>query len=114
VEKLQTISTKFRLQQQSGESPVAFMRHYYDIYSLLQHRDVQQFIGTDPYKAHKAKRFRGADNPDIAQNDAFALSDPKTRNVYDAAFVASGVLYYGIRPSLDQILGEVKKWIDRL
>jgi hypothetical protein len=67
VEKLQTVSTKYRLHQQSGESPVAFMRHYYDIYSLLRHRDVQQFISTDAYRAHKAKRFRGADNPDIAQ-----------------------------------------------
>jgi hypothetical protein len=28
VEKLQTISTKFRRQQESGESPVGFIRHY--------------------------------------------------------------------------------------
>jgi hypothetical protein len=54
VEKLQTISTKFRLQQKSGESPVVFMRHYYDVYSLLQRRDVQEFIGTDAYKTHKS------------------------------------------------------------
>ena len=34
VEKLQTVSTKFRLQQGSKGSPINFMRHYYDIYSL--------------------------------------------------------------------------------
>lgn len=30
VEKLQTISTKFRLQQASKDRPIDFMRHYYD------------------------------------------------------------------------------------
>jgi hypothetical protein len=85
VEKLQTVSTKFRLQQKNGESPVGFMRHYYDVYSLLQRLDVQEFIGTDAYKAHKAKRFRGTDNPNIAQNEAFILSDAETRKTYDRA-----------------------------
>ena len=31
VEKLQTTSTKLRQQQESGEFPVNFMRHYYDV-----------------------------------------------------------------------------------
>lgn len=114
VEKLQTVSTKFRLQQQSGESPVAFMRHYYDVYALLQRSDVQAFIGTEPYRTHKAKRFRGGDNPNIAQNEAFILSDPETRKTYKEAFAASGALYYGAKPSFDQILGEIKEWIDQL
>ena len=35
VEKLQTISTKYRTQQESGSFPVNFMRHYYDVYCLL-------------------------------------------------------------------------------
>jgi len=52
------------------EFPVNFMRHYYDVYSLLQRSEVQAFIGTDEYKAHKARRFRRADNPNIAQNEA--------------------------------------------
>src|SRR5215470_10739094 len=53
VEKLQTVSTKFRRQQADGSDPVEFMRHYYDIYELLRHPEVQKFIGTDAYKAHK-------------------------------------------------------------
>ena len=52
VEKLQTISTKYRRQQETGKSPVEFMRHYYDVYCLLDRSDVQAFIGTEPYKAH--------------------------------------------------------------
>jgi Nucleotidyl transferase AbiEii toxin, Type IV TA system len=114
VEKLQTVSTKFRRQQESGDSPVEFMRHYYDVYSLLQRPDVQDFIGTDEYKAHKARRFPRADNQNIGENEAFTISDPATRKTYEEAFTASGALYFGTKPSFDQILGEIKEWIDRL
>jgi hypothetical protein len=114
VEKLQTVSTKFRKQQESGESPIEFMRHYYDVHGLLQRPDVQTFIGTDAYKAHKTRRFPRADNQNIAHNEAFILSDAATRQVYEEAYVASSVLYYGNRPSFQQILDEIKKWIDRL
>src|SRR5262249_38862420 len=68
VEKLQTISTKYRKQQETGESPVAFMRHYYDVSCLLNRPDVQDFIGTEEYIAHKKERFRAGDNQNIAEN----------------------------------------------
>ena len=45
VEKLQTISTKYRLRKE-GQTPVEVMRHYYDVYSLLQQPSVQAFVGT--------------------------------------------------------------------
>ncbi|MEY9104384.1 hypothetical protein ABH994_005534 [Bradyrhizobium yuanmingense] len=57
VEKLQTISTKFRKQQADGSDSVEFMRHYYDVYELLKQPDVQNFIGTDAYKAHNKRAF---------------------------------------------------------
>jgi hypothetical protein len=66
VEHLQTVSTKFRRQQETKEFPVNFMRHYYDIYRLLHQTEVQAFIGTDAYEAHKEKRFRGG--PDQGWN----------------------------------------------
>jgi Nucleotidyl transferase AbiEii toxin, Type IV TA system len=85
VEKLQTISTRYRQQQSSKASPVVFMRHYYDAYSLLRRKDVQDFIGTEEYKAHKKKRFRPGDDHDITQNQAFILADPATRELYAKA-----------------------------
>jgi nucleotidyltransferase AbiEii toxin of type IV toxin-antitoxin system len=114
VEKLQTISTKFRQQQASNEFPINFMRHYYDVYSLLQQKDVQDFIGTEAYKAHKQKRFRAGDNQNIAENQAFILSDPKTRKTYTDAFAKTGALYYGHKPTFEQILEEIGEWADRL
>ena len=114
VEKLQTISTKFRQQQESREFPINFMRHYYDVYSLLRRPDLRAFIGTDAYKAHKEKRFRRADNPNIAQNQAFILADPETRKSYAKAFTESTALYYGEKPTLEHILQEIGEHIDQL
>jgi hypothetical protein len=114
VEKLQTISTKYRRQQAAEDFPVNFMRHYYDVYSLLKRPDVQAFIGTADYKAHKAKRFRLADNLNIGQNEAFILSDPGTRKVYEEAFAKTSALYYGDKPTFAKILSEIKGWVDRL
>jgi hypothetical protein len=76
--------------------------------------DLQAFIGTDAYKAHKIKRFRSGDNPNIAENPAFILADPETRNAYAKAFAESSALYYGDKPTFEQILAEIGKWIDRL
>jgi hypothetical protein len=114
VEKLQTISTKFRQQQASKEFPINFMRHYYDVYSLLQRPEVQAFIGTHDYHAHKKKRFRGNDNPNIAENQAFVLADPETRKAYAKAFAESAALYYGNKPNFEDILQEIGTWADRL
>jgi hypothetical protein len=114
VEKLQTVSTKFRLQQASKEFPINFMRHYYDVYSLLRRPEVQAFIGTGDYRAHKTKRFRRDDNPSIAQNQAFILADPETRTAYAKAFTESTALYYGDKPTFEQVLKEIGAQIDRL
>ncbi|MGC2165070.1 MAG: nucleotidyl transferase AbiEii/AbiGii toxin family protein [Gallionella sp.] len=68
VEKLQTVSTKFRMQQESNTFPKNFMRHYYDLYCLLDSPEVMSFIGTPTYQARKIERFRSGDNLDIASN----------------------------------------------
>jgi len=99
VEKLQTISTKFRHQQGDGSDPVGFVRHYYDVYELLQRPEVQKLIGTEEYKQHKQKRFRQGDNQNIAENEAFLLSDAKTKALYAKAHERSSALYYGSKPT---------------
>jgi hypothetical protein len=114
VEKLQTVSTKFRRQQEKRGNPTDFMRHYYDVYSLLKRPEVQEFIGTDAYKEHKAKRFRGGDERDLTKNQAFQLKDPKTRAAYEKAYNATSALYYAAKPTLDEILAEIGKYADQL
>ena len=114
VEKLQTISTKFRRQQESGEMPVDFMRHYYDVHSLLQQPSVQAFVGTPPYLKHKDDHFPRADNKNIRENEAFLLTDPETRALYERAYEAGSALYYQGRPTFAEILATIAQWKDRL
>jgi hypothetical protein len=114
VEKLQTISTKFRLQQEAGVFDENFMRHYYDVHQLLDRPDVQAFIGTAEYIAHKHKRFRTGDNPDLRRNEAFVLSDPATRAAYEREYGKTSALYYRGKPSFAEILERMAKWAPSL
>jgi hypothetical protein len=113
VEKLQTISTKYRLRKE-GETPVEVMRHYYDVHSLLQQPTVQAFVGTAAYKQHKEDHFPKADNKNIRLNDAFHLVHPSTRALYEKAYDAGGALYYQGRPTFAEILKTIDDWSDRL
>src|SRR5438309_11707640 len=63
---LQQLGLKFELKGGTSLSKghgiihrFSFMRHHYDVYSLLKRPEVQEFIGTDAYNGHKAKRLRG-------------------------------------------------------
>ena len=114
VEKLQTISTKFRQQQASNTFPINFMRHYYDIYCLLQNADVQALIGTEEYERHKKRRFRKDDNPIISENKAFILSDADIRKSYEETYQLTKSLYFKGQPTFDDIMQEIGKKISLL
>lgn len=74
VEKLQAISTKFRQQQETGAFPPNFMRHYYDVYSLLQDPTVQAFVGTQGISTTRPSGSRSST----------IRSSPRTRPSYSA------------------------------
>lgn len=114
VEKLQTISTKFRKQQKTDTFSENFMRHYYDVYCLLQAPAVQSFIETEGYQKHKKKRFRQEDNPIIRENEAFRLRDPATRLEYKKAYKNSRNLYYKGQPEFDEIMNFIQTYLERL
>ena len=114
VEKLQTVSTKYRQQQEKGEMPQNFMRHYYDIRQLLGHPDVVAFIGTPEYQERKKVRFRAGDNLNISENEAFLLSDPATRDQYALAYQATASLYFDDQVPFDVVLEKIQSQIERL
>lgn len=108
VEKLQTISTKYRQQQREGKSPRNFMRHYYDVHCLLKDEQVRAFIGTPEYFEHKDKRFRRGDEKDLCRNEAFLLTDQKTRDLYEDNYQETRSLYYLNMPSFAEILESIQ------
>jgi len=115
VEKLQTIATKYRQQQQSGDMPKNFMRHYYDVACLLDHDMVKSFIGSEDYHAHKATRFPQKDfKISLDENEAFLLSDPNTKALYRENYEATSGLYYESQPSFQSLLDTILNVIQTL
>ena len=114
VEKLQTISTKFRRQQETGTLPQNFLRHYYDVYCLLDDARVQAFIGTEAYRAHKAARFPKADDPDIADSPAFRLDDRETLTIFERSYRQTAALYYREQPPFSDLLARIAANASRL
>lgn len=94
--------------------PVNFMRHYYDVYCLLEIPEVLSFIGTEAYDQHKIRRFRSSDNRNIAENEAFKVSDAKTREIYKQSYFNTRTLYYRNQPEFEKILDRIQKMAAKL
>lgn len=115
VEKLQTIATKYRKQQEQGGFPENFMRHYYDVYCLLQNKSVLEFIGTPAYESHKEKRFPKADlKVPLYENEAFLLRDKNTYALYKQEYEKRRGLYYRGQPAFEDVLGIIRDHIKKL
>ena len=115
VEKLQTIVTKFRKEMETGQVATNYMRQYYDVYSLLDNKAVQEFTGTKEYLEHKEKRFPGDDFAiPVNKNEAFLLSDPAIRKRLQKRYEATKALYYKGQPPFAEVLKRIHQFIDKL
>lgn len=114
IEKLQTISTKYRIQQEKNTMPINFLRHYYDIYKLLENDRVINFIGTAEYIAHKQRRFRTMDEINIKENPAFTIPNADVKELYRQEFKNKSALYFGNQPEFEEILKAINKYVDHL
>jgi len=111
VEKLQTISTKYRRLGEAQEFPANFLRHYYDVYCLLGLQEIQSFMQEPAYQARKAARFRSGDELLIAKNPAFILDDPAQRERFAKEYRKTSALYYHGQPDFDQMLARIGEQI---
>lgn len=90
------------------------MRHYYDVFQLLQMKRVKDFIGTKGYLAHKELRFRAADEKDLTKNDAFIISNAETQSLYQKSFEKTKGLYSKEQPIFSDILESFKPYLPRM
>lgn len=113
VEKLQTVVKKFRQFKDTGTLSRNFLRHYYDIHQLLDLPEVQAFVGTEPYREHKKKRFR-SENLNVAESGAFQLADSTVRKQFEEEYTKTAALYYRGQVPLKDILARIQKDLARL
>ena len=109
VEKLQTISTKYRQYKDGKGFPKNFLRHYYDVYCLLDCSSVLEFIKTDRYQTRKVERFPKSDNLIISQNPAFLLSDSEDRKLFESEYQKVASLYYKGQPNFPDLLNRISQ-----
>ncbi len=113
VEKLQAVIRKFKIYRERGRFPENFMRHYYDLYYLLQLRDVQDFIDTKEYEDFKKERF-GGDDIVIINSDAFKLNNHDERKLFEKEYAKTQALYYRGQIALSDILDFIGSYLPRL
>lgn len=114
VEKLQTISTKYRRLGQAQAFPGNFLRHYYDVYCLLGLEEVQAFLREPAYQKRKAQRFRSGDEQVIARNPAFILADPAQRERFALEYRKTETLYYQGQPDFDALVARIHQHIGEM
>lgn len=115
VEKLQTICTKFRREQLTGESSVNYMRQYYDVYCLLSDSRVQEFVNTEEYLLHKKRRFPNEDlQMPVSENEALLLTNRSIRTDMQRRYELTRDLYYKGQPSFEEILFRIHQFIEYL
>jgi len=115
VEKLQTIATKFRNEQNKGTKDGNFMRQYYDVYCLLDSPEVIKFIGTPEYFAHKERRFPKPDfEIPLNKNEAFLLTSEQLRKDFSERYKATATLYYQGQPAFDDLITRINSYLDKL
>ena len=111
VEKLQTIVTKYRLMQETQQLQVNFLRQYYDVYQLLQKKEVQDFVGSRKYQAHMQDRFPKVDlEIPLKDNQALLLKDNEIRKHLKSLYHNSKGLYYSGQPDFDDMIAYILKF----
>jgi len=115
VEKLQTIATKFRNEQETKIEKPNLIRQYYDLYCLLGNEEVIKFIGTDAYFKHKRARFPKVDlEIPIAENEAYLLSNLNLRARFKKRYIDTSSLYYQGQPDFDYLIARIHENIYKL
>ena len=100
--------------QKNIESPINFIRHYYDVHQLLNTDRVQQFLKTEAYKSYKVEKFGTLDEPDLTKNPAFQLSMPGEIDKFSALYHKKAEIYFGAIPAFKEIIQNIKSHARKL
>jgi hypothetical protein len=113
VEKLQALATKHR-KFKEGKVEKNFMRHYYDVYCLLDLPDIQKFIGSPAYKKRKEERFPIKDEPkNLNKNPAFLQQIDADFKQLELNYRTTSNLYYKGQPTLKEIFDRINSFVHK-
>lgn len=118
VDKIQTICRRFRQHRDRNEpekdKPQFFLRHYYDLYMLLEVPRVKAFIGTDEYEAYKKQKLKTTDAAEFATRQAFMLEKPEIYALFEKEFQAMNAMLTPPRPKFADIMARIRERAPKL
>lgn len=113
VDKIQTICRRYRQFRDRNDAakdkPQAFLRHYYDLYMLLEVPRVKAFIGTADYAAYKKQKLKPADAAEFATREAFVLKKLETYARFEEEFQAMNAMLTPPRPKFADIMARIRE-----
>ena len=115
VDKIQTICRRFRQHRdrsKENDQPRKFLRHYYDLYKLLELDRVLNFIRTAEYQTYKNKKLRGKDAEEFASKNAFRFADSETYSLFEKEYEFIINLLLSPGPTFKEIVDRIKKHSD--
>ena len=113
VDKLQTICKKFRRHRDRNEEhdrPRQFLRHYYDLYKLLELERVRQFIGTAEYQAYRREKLRGQDAKEFETRGAFTFPDEPIYRLFAKEFESMNSLLLSPGPTFHEVVDRLREY----
>lgn len=113
VEKLQTVAAKYKRFEEKGDLSRNFLRHYYDIFKLIVRPEIQAFIGTEEYLAHKNDRFKSLEK-NLMKTNAFLLEPQALFKRFEEEYSKTTTLYYRHCPTFAEIVAGIKPHLNRL
>lgn len=111
VDKLQTICRRFRQHRdrnEEGDRPRRFLRHYYDLFKLLELDRVENFIGTPQYVAYRREKIRGWDAEEFSSRSAFMIRDAETYRLFAKEFDSINNLVLSKGPTFEEVIDRIR------
>lgn len=108
VDKLQTICRYFRQFSDEGRQPRMFLRHYYDLYRLLDLDRVNGFIGTPEYESYKTYKLKGKDLATFKTLEPFQIQDSQTYQIFQREFGFLDGLFWSPGPEFEEVVNVIR------
>lgn len=109
VDKLQTISKRYRLFKERNDAPRKFLRHYYDLYMLLELDRVMGFIGSTEYNTYKDMKLKTKDLETFKSRAPFHIDDPVIYQLFEKEYQAVKALFwFQPGPKFKDVIGRIR------
>ena len=113
VEKLQAVARKYRQYKDGRALPKNFMRHYYDIHSLLADPAVREFTKTEAFDTHVQNTFSATERETpMIENQAYLLDEKADFEEFKSEYEGKRDIYFRRQPDFGELISTITDWLD--